>query len=417
MKISSSTNTFTVITLLGLLAGCCFATETTTTANDIQVPSKFMKGLDTGRDPSLFQVAAARKGGYTYQDTVILHTETKTEVMGQSFTTTLNFNTVSETVVSDLSGGGQEIQVTTLSTKSSMGGAFGVSIECDSENPTMNSDPDMCKPLLEGVGTTETMTMDEQGNIVKADGPSGTMVEAMAKEIQQSNRDYEQFQQTSRLLSFIPTEYPVKPGDTWDEHEDLGEMGMFSGKSTLLGYKTFKEVDVAVIYVDGNLHMQMNNLMEAMGADATVLSPSDADASTTQIIYWDYQEELALWSQVNITVDLDMKSPITGKQTHAPVFETVELFTEIKDRGDSTTVTSGNENKIGDNKLEEPPEVAGPSAVLEHPVSQTEKVNPSGVAIPIVIAILLVVGIALAVVVLTKVGRRSPTHDEQQEFV
>lgn len=310
--------------------------------------------LDTKRAPTFFETPKARKGGYGYADMFSMGVsgEMDAEGMKISGSMTASGDTIME--VTDRSEGGEQVDIVVNNLKVDVK-SFMMNLHCDS-NDRGKSSPD-CEyaGVYDLIGTTETIEIDEEGNLASITGPDGDTIDmaeiedemALQKQLLDQLSASQHFDKHAQILKLIP-DHAVKPGDSWIDNVDMGAMGTFTGNSYLKGYITdYKGSDCAVFYFEGNLHLDVTQIAGLMlGPDVSVQDkqelnmelealPKMVDAKITNVIYFDHKDNLPRFAQSNFSTTIEMPNPMdpTDPSTmHIPIESTFSLSTDITSR-------------------------------------------------------------------------------------
>ncbi|CAB9502499.1 expressed unknown protein [Seminavis robusta] len=363
----------------------------------------FKSNLDVARDSTKLGNPAqkrARKSGYTYVDKFRTEATSTVTSMGTKVDTNIVMQIENEMAVKDVDGGGQQLAVNTTRMMTHMT-TFGLNLSCDSDKSTNAA---TCKDVLDMVGTTLTLITDDDGNIVEASGPGaqtaeqvGSLLHGSSGEDKDSTHLKDQMLAISRVLKFVPGK-AVKPGDTWMTNVDMGELGSLHGVSKLTGYRDFNGIDCAVVLMDGKLHMDVGKLSKTMGLPSDSFADDFVDADMTQALFWDYDEDLALWSEANSSYVLRMKEPLSGSLLDIPARSTEYIMTSIKEKGGTTPEEESS-------KPEDAPDQAQ-ATERSGQSSDATKTRTSKGATAFGIALVIVVASVAVVVATITVGRR-----------
>jgi hypothetical protein len=190
----------------------------------------------------------------------------------------------------------------------------------------------MCAPLYSLVGQPLHLVIDEEGTIAEASGPGSDIAKQISSTQQHSRVGHlQQLEQTSRLLKFIPT-LPVHPGDAWDASVYLGDLGQFTGKSTLDGYRGYEDHYCAVISTKGTLKMDLEMVLEMMANEFAAMGELSVDNfSMSQVLYWDDHEKLPRYSQVKQSMVMHMQNPLDGSLISIPVDQIITMTSAVKE--------------------------------------------------------------------------------------
>ncbi|CAB9516769.1 expressed unknown protein [Seminavis robusta] len=336
---------------LSLLA----TTLTTLLVSSVSAAPKGEHGpIDTTRGPKLFEPPRARRGGYTYVDEFSIKVNGEMDsAAGMAIKGTLDATADTKTVVTSLEGGKMKLDMLLENVKGSVQ-SFMMTVNCDS-NDRAHSDP-QCAPLFDVVGAEETMVVDEEGNIYEITTPDGQTLEMVPPPVEAEPEQVLMHQETlagkfranqfaashhldksHQLLKLIP-DHAVRPGDSWIDDVDMEGMGTFKGNSVLMGYTTYEDRDCAVFEFEGTLHIDVTQLAGILGVDDPSLLPSNmTDAEISNVIIWDYEDDISRWAQVNITTSFDMPNilnPVDPKPVQVPVSVVLSLNTDITVRPD-----------------------------------------------------------------------------------
>ena len=301
--------------------------------------------MDTTRAPAFFDQPKARKGGYTYSDEFSLSVTGEMDQNGMTLKGTVHGMGDATSVVEDTPNGGKRLALTVDNVEADVS-SFMMNMRCDSNN-RKKADP-ACAELFDIVGQTETMETDANGELISLTTLDGQTINAQQlTEATNGASLQQQFQanqfaaskhydKTSQMLKLIP-DHAVRPGDSWIDDVEMDSMGTFKGSSFLKGYANYEGSDCAVFYFDGTFHLDISNIVKAIGADDTSLPTNMADARITNVIFWDVKDKISRWAEANITTSFDIANPMDPTDTtpiNVPVNLNVILATDITVRPD-----------------------------------------------------------------------------------
>ena len=354
MKIFFSVNVLAMMAASGMVRGSVLpTTEDYKASLEVDRPSMTFDNV--------LEENNGRKSGYTYVDTFRTESTSSIPMGGVDMKTATTMQLENEMSVKDIQGGGQELTIRTNEVFFDVSSA-GVNVHCDSKDPTSRDQP-ACAQLMALVDVDSlTIIVDDHGNIAEATGANAEAVTKFDHLVHGQNNEQEggdddvtktatqqlqtQFMETARILQLVP-KHAVKPGDQWPVNVMMGDLGSMEGTASLLGYKKFEGSDCAVIYVDAEMHLNLDELMQSMGLPAETFSSKPIDAPTTQVIYWDHEQDLARWSQANSTYVMEMKNAVDGSMMSIPVEQSTSMMTEIKGKieEDAPIVTLAGDRK------------------------------------------------------------------------
>jgi len=339
-------------TSIYLLQALLAATAATTTVVMAQPDPNYQ--IDTSnKAPRLFDPPSARKGGYTYADELSAALTTEVELGGMDMKMSLDAKGDMEMVVEDRGVlGGTKTDITVKNVLANVN-SFMMQVHCDS-NDRGHSSHD-CAELFEIVGETETIEMDDNGELVSLETFDGQSVntaqiqEATNAMTLDSKWQANQFaasthmNKASQMFKLIP-DHAVRPGDSWIDDLDLQDLGTFKGNSQFQGYTTYKGSECAVFSFEGNLHIDISTMAKALGADPTTLPNNLTDTHVTSVIFWEVDGEFSRWAQANFTTSFDMPNPMDPTDEvpmHIPIELTMSLATDITKRPEHEVPSGG----------------------------------------------------------------------------
>lgn len=271
--------------------------------------------IETNRAPRLFDPPKARKAGYSYADEVLIDVNAEMDAMGISLKGSFDAKGDMEMRVTAESGGSVKIDMAVENMAAQLASPL-LNFHCDS-NDRSNSD-DTCQDFFDAVGAEETLLIDRDGNLLEMTTPDGETFNVAGMEQQTLVDKFKANQLAAshhadkmhQFLKLIP-DHAVRPGDTWIEDLDLDRIGNFKGESSLKGYTNYQGADCAVFYLEGNLHLDIDLLAQAIGVDPGALPLHEADAHVINEILWDVDDQIARWLTVNITTSFDIVNPLS----------------------------------------------------------------------------------------------------------
>jgi len=305
-----------------------------------------LENVDTNRGRILLRSSDDIVTGATILQKVEMQIE---EEMNEVNMGKVNMNNLvqveSEMLATDLSEGGKMIDLTltryySLMSASSNGEVL-QRIEYDSDEPNNNEDPAM-EAILGMVGQTNTIEVDEAGNVVHA-SENEDLLKAFSGENGKMLSAGDQFQQMNRMAEALP-DSPVEPGDDWNFEMQMEEM--YGGSAVLLGYLDYDNSDCAVIKLDGILDIssdQMDAIGNAIGDqvdDDEVKAQIENiyggmgvnNGSMSGIMYWDHKNNIPRFSHSTFQFDVTMNDPVDPTKTiTVPVSETAITYSSIKE--------------------------------------------------------------------------------------
>ena len=302
--------------------------------------------LDTDRPAVVLNVAPVRPVG-SYLDTISIHSVSDLELAGMQVHTVDDMAFEMETVVSDHTDGSHQLSMTFTSVQFDLD-TLGTTLSCDSNDPKSTTSSEVeqaaCQPLYDLIGTTVELVVDDEGHaaadaLPPSDQSSTTTTTTTTKSSLSSSSSQlsgptDQFLSTNRLLNLVAN-HPVAPGDSWDATQNNNDNGgeTFQGTATLLGYKQYRNHDVAVIDIVGTKTIDMEKLKESyaqlasgLGSDVTV-----GDMNLKATLYYDSQAQFARFTAVDVSFAMQMKSPLDGSDLTIPIQETITSTTQLSD--------------------------------------------------------------------------------------
>jgi hypothetical protein len=316
--------------------------------------------LDTKRAPTFFETPKARKGGYDYADFFSMGVSGSMDAEGMTLSGSMTANGDTSMVVTDMPGGGEKVDVVVNNLKVDVK-SFMANLQCDSNDRAKSSPDCELSGMYDVIGTTESLVIDEEGNIASVTLPDGETLDtvdleaemAMQKQFLDQLSASQHFDKHAQILKLIP-DHAVKPGDSWIDNVDMAGFGTFTGNSYFKGYiSDFKGSDCAVFYFEGNLHLDVSQIATMMvGPDVSVLDkqemnmdlealPKMVDAKITNVIYFDHKDNLPRFAQSNFSTTFDVPNPMDPTDPnimHVPIEATFSLSTDITSRPEGSVM-------------------------------------------------------------------------------
>ena len=321
------------------------------------------KTLDKERVARLF-TTDQRVSGHTYLDTLKLESVIHMVFGGISMDTITHTTVESETIVSD---DPDRMNYRLLDTKMirmmyEMESVGGTQLLCDTQNGIDHEqESEMCALFYQTMGQESHYVTDKHGLIVEANGPNAELMKTIsesnvvvdvnvAEEIDNSSSSVsnsdtrsdafstlKQIEEQSCILGLIKSDGAIQPGDTWDSSIDMGEVGLYDGTGTLLGYREVDGVDCAVFSNEGSFHIDYENIVSAIfGKNNNMFGElfkdvNISDASMTTLVYYEYETNLVRWSKTSQLIVMEMPDPMDdSKKMSIPLEQNIVTTSRIK---------------------------------------------------------------------------------------
>lgn len=297
--------------------------------------------LDKSRGARSF-LANKRPSGHTYLETMKLLSETKMNIAGTQMDSVTSMRIESLVTVSDNSKAGTTHVTAELTRMEFQMETAGAKMECDTDIDETASD-DLCTTMYDALHKASNYDINSDGTLVDATADSKGVVVTTGTDQDSAelpgsgNVNFqENWAQTERLLKLVPSDSEIKPGDTWDSSEDMDDLGHFTGKTTLLGYRDIDGHDCAIFSSVGMLHVDYEKTLKKLfgGNDMMMSIMKDvniSDASIDTLIYYDYSFGLVRWSKTHQTMNFEAPD-ILGQGTMSfPIDQTIVTTSRVKE--------------------------------------------------------------------------------------